>query len=107
MSQSLHRSRALTEIVIAHPQREDILATPVEMIAETHNRCDSRLADGGTADRRRKVPDYIRGAGRIGSRDTHLGSQLVVAPERMDYLAGEVVRLRMTTVNVKNGRGTH
>jgi hypothetical protein len=103
----LHRSRAFTEIVIAHPQRDDILATPVEMIAETHNRRDSLLANQ-EADRRRKVHDYIRGAGgRIGNRDTHLGSPLVVASERMDYLAAEVVRPRMTTVNVKNGRGTH
>jgi hypothetical protein len=92
MSQSLHRSRAFAEILIVHQQRDDILATPGKMIAETH--------------RRRKIPDYILRARRIGSRNVCLGSEVVAVPERMDYLVGDAVLLRMATVDTENRRGT-
>jgi len=103
MSQSLHRSRAFTEIVIAHQQREDILATPVEMIAETHNQRNADHVDRGTADTKRKVPDYVR---RIGSSEACLDSELAAVPERPDCPNGEGDLLRITNVNTENGRGT-
>jgi len=100
MSQSLRRSRALTEIVIAH------LAIPVEMIAEAHNQRNAEPVGRGTADTKRKIPDYSRGVRRIGSSEACFDSAFVVVPERMDRLNGEGALLRITNVNTENGRGT-